>query len=91
MVPVAVRTEDVVRFGLEFVHRPGKPPDLHETRSGLPGLAAPATADLGVTKMVAVTSHGVPILPKLFRRCSGHLKAGAGGFMGTIDDWPPGR
>jgi endonuclease YncB( thermonuclease family) len=30
---------------------------------------------------------GALILPKLFRRCSDYLKALAGGFMGTIDDW----
>jgi endonuclease YncB( thermonuclease family) len=45
------------------------------------------TAEFRLADQDSIGPAGVLILPKLFRRCSDYLKALAGGFMGTIDDW----
>jgi endonuclease YncB( thermonuclease family) len=45
------------------------------------------TAEFRLADQDSIGPAGALILPKLFRRCSDYLKAVAGGFMGTIDDW----
>lgn len=45
------------------------------------------TAEFRLADQDSIGPAGVLILPKMFRRCSDYLKALAGGFRGTIDDW----
>jgi hypothetical protein len=59
-----------------------------QAREGNRGVwAHDESAEFRLADQDSIGPAGVLILPKLFRRCSDYLKAVAGGFMGTIDDW----
>ncbi len=46
-----------------------------------------ATREFALVDQASIAPGGQLVLPKLFRRCSDYLKAVAGGFAGTLDEW----